>query len=72
MIAKAIATRHYEVRIVNGTCFVFTLLFQLNKGVSLKGDFELGNPVRFENDQQLQSVYRIWVFEVYKSKELEK
>lgn len=57
MLAKAITNRNFEVSLED-EAMTITLFFQMNKGVSLKGDFQLGNPMVLQDAKEYHCLYR--------------
>jgi hypothetical protein len=72
MLIKSVQQRHFEINIQADQNFQLTLYFQLNKGVTLKGDFEMGTPIRFTDAREYHCVYRQFMFDIYRAKDLEK
>ncbi|CAD8082108.1 unnamed protein product [Paramecium primaurelia] len=72
MMHRSISQRNFEVYVDQTQNFVLTLYFQLNKGVSLKGDFELGRPLHFDDIKEFHCVYRLFLFDIFKAKDQER
>jgi hypothetical protein len=72
MMIKAVYHRNFEVSISPQQNFNLVLYFQLNKGVSLKGDFDLGQPVQFQDAKEFHMVYRTFLFDIFKAKDQER
>lgn len=66
MMSKAIQQRNFEVNIDHHQNFSLVLYFQLNKGVSLKGEFDLGRPLHFDDIKEFHCVYRLFLFDIFK------
>lgn len=66
MMSRAVTQRNFEVTVDHMQNFILILYFQLNKGVSLKGEFELGRPLHFDDIKEFHCVYRLFLFDIFK------
>jgi hypothetical protein len=66
MMSRSVQQRNFEVTVDHMQSFILVLYFQLNKGVSLKGDFELGRPLHFDDIKEFHCVYRLFLFDIFK------
>ena len=66
MMSRAVQQRNFEVTVDLMQNFILVLYFQLNKGVSLKGEFELGRPLHFDDIKEFHCVYRLFLFDIFK------
>jgi hypothetical protein len=72
MMNRAVANRNFDIHVDVNQNFLLVLYFQLNKGVSLKGDFDLGRPLHFDDIKEFHNVYRLFLFDIFKAKDQER
>jgi len=72
MMGRAVQNRNFDIHVDLNQNFLLVLYFQLNKGVSLKGEFDLGRPLHFDDIKEFHNVYRLFLFDIFKAKDQER